>query len=82
MKMLSTPTARTRKGMTSMMIKLSGTPMKEYTPMDVVTDMVTTITPERPNTILESICKEGREEDSRGRCKKTRWEWLLWLSVG
>ena len=68
--------------MTSMMIKLSGTPMKEYTPMDVVTDMVTTITPERPNTILESICKEGREEDSRGRCKKTRWEWLLWLSVG
>ena len=59
MKMLSTPTAKTRKGMTSMMIKLSGTPMKEYRPMDVVTDMITTITPERPNTILESICGGG-----------------------
>ena len=58
--MLSTPTASTRKGMTSMIIKLRGTPINEYRPMEVVTDMITTITPDRPKTIFESIWEKMR----------------------
>lgn len=48
MKILSTPTARTRKGMTSTIINVAGTPRKRKKPRDETTERRTTNTPTRP----------------------------------
>lgn len=48
MKILSTPTASTRKGITSIMIKVAGTPMNANKPTDDMTEASTIKTPPRP----------------------------------
>lgn len=58
MKMLSTPTAKTRKGTTSIMMSVAGTPQKLYTPRDAMTERKTRTTPARPSAIFEWICKK------------------------
>lgn len=55
MKMLSTPTASTRNGITSMMINVAGIPMKANKPTDETTEAKTITTPPRPSVILLSI---------------------------
>lgn len=52
--MLSTPTARTRKGITSIIIKVAGTPAKQKMPKDESTDTMTINTPANPREIFES----------------------------
>lgn len=52
--MLSTPTARTRKGITSIMIRVAGTPAKQNIPNDDSTETITINTPARPREIFES----------------------------
>ena len=55
MKILSTPTASTKKGITSMMIKVAGVPAYEQAPNDAATDSKTITTPMIPTVILASI---------------------------
>lgn len=57
MNILSTPTASTRNGMTSMMIKVAGTPRYPKSPTDAATDARTIETPATPRAIWLSICK-------------------------
>lgn len=54
-KILSTPTARTRNGMTSIIISVAGMPMKPNKPTEHTTEANTRSTPPRPRVILESI---------------------------
>ncbi len=54
MKMLSTPTARTRKGMISKIMSVAGTPANPKIPIEADTDNSTIITPPRPKVILLS----------------------------
>jgi hypothetical protein len=53
MKMLSTPMARTRKGMTSEMIRVAGNPIKLHNPTEMRRDINTIQIPPRPNTNFE-----------------------------
>jgi len=53
-KILSTPTASTRNGMTSMMINVAGTPINPNNPTEQITDASTMSTPPSPRVILES----------------------------
>lgn len=55
MKILSTPTASTKKGMTSMMIKVAGMPTKANKPTEEITEAKTITTPPKPSVILLSI---------------------------
>ena len=55
MKMLSTPTARTKNGMISKIIRVAETPMNPNIPIEAATDNNTIITPPRPRVILLSI---------------------------
>ena len=55
MKILSTPTANTKKGMITKMIKEAETPINPKIPMEAATDSRTIITPPRPRVILLSI---------------------------
>ena len=55
MKILSTPTAKTRKGMISKMIKVAETPMNPKMPMEAATDSNTIITPPNPKVIWRVI---------------------------
>lgn len=55
MNMLSTPTASTRNGMTSIMIKVAGIPIKANKPTEETTDANTITTPPKPRVILLSI---------------------------
>ncbi len=48
MKILSTPTARTRNGTTSMMIRVAGTPAYENVPNELATEHRTIRTPHKP----------------------------------
>ena len=48
MKMLSTPTAKTKNGMISKIIKVADTPMKPNIPIEAATDKSTMKTPPRP----------------------------------
>ncbi|KPM09646.1 hypothetical protein QR98_0081870 [Sarcoptes scabiei] len=56
MKRLSTPTARTRNGITSTMISVERTPKKHNKPIDEITDRSTIKIPVKPSIILESTC--------------------------
>jgi hypothetical protein len=53
MKMLSTPIARTRKGITSEMINVAGSPNKLHNPTDIASDINTIEIPARPKRNLE-----------------------------
>ena len=55
MKILSTPTANTKKGIISKMIKVAETPINPKIPMEAATESRTIITPPRPRVILLSI---------------------------
>lgn len=55
MKILSTPTASTRNGITSMMIKVAGIPIKANKPTEETTEASTITTPPNPRVILLSI---------------------------
>ncbi len=55
MNILSTPTANTRNGMTSTIIRVDLTFIKLKRPIDAVTDNRTITTPHKPNIIFESI---------------------------
>ncbi len=55
MNMLSTPTASTRNGMTSTIIRVDFMFKKLKRPIEAVTDSKTIPTPHKPNTILELI---------------------------
>lgn len=55
MKILSTPTARTRNGMTSIIMSVAGMPTKPNKPTEQTTEANTKSTPPRPRVILESI---------------------------
>lgn len=57
---LSTPTARTRNGTTSMMISVAFTPMYDKRPKEEPTAQRTITTPARPSEIFESICKQDK----------------------
>lgn len=52
--MLSTPTAKTRKGITSTIIRVAGTPIKEKRPNDDITDTSTIKTPKKPKVNFDS----------------------------
>lgn len=52
--MLSTPTARTRKGITSMIINVAGMPAKQKIPKEERTETITIKTPAKPSEIFES----------------------------
>merc|ERR1740124_269725 len=54
MKMLSTPTASTRKGITSMMMRVAETPAYEHVPNAAATDNNTMITPTMPTVNFAS----------------------------
>lgn len=56
--MLSTPTAKTKKGMTSTMMRVAGIPKYENAPRDDITDIRTIRTPTRPNVNLESTYRK------------------------
>uniref|UniRef100_A0A2P2KIF1 Uncharacterized protein n=1 Tax=Rhizophora mucronata TaxID=61149 RepID=A0A2P2KIF1_RHIMU len=53
MHMLSTPTAKTRKGMTSIIINVDSTPIALKNPTDPMTESITSTTPERPSRTLD-----------------------------
>ena len=55
--MLSTPTAKTRNGMISKMMRVAGTPTKPKIPIEAATESRTIITPPRPRVTLLSTCK-------------------------
>ena len=52
--MLSTPTAKTRNGMISKMMRVAGTPTKPKMPMEAATDRRTIMTPPSPSVTLLS----------------------------
>ena len=91
MKMLSTPTARTRKGMTSTMINVAGTPRKRKNPRDETTERRTTNTPTRPRVkscinqdggavINVTQCQEDvNEHDEVGYSNRNNIR--LWLTI-
>lgn len=54
--MLSTPTASTRNGMTSMVSKVVGIPAYPHIPIEDKTDPNTIRTPPIPRNILVSTC--------------------------
>uniref|UniRef100_A0A7C8ZWA3 Uncharacterized protein n=1 Tax=Opuntia streptacantha TaxID=393608 RepID=A0A7C8ZWA3_OPUST len=58
MHMLSTPTAKTRKGMTSIMIRVDFTPTELKNPTDPSTESMTKMTPESPSSTFEEMKKE------------------------
>ncbi len=55
MKMLSTPIARTRKGIISKMMSVDSMPMKPSNPIEAPTDRSTSTTPAMPRVTLLSI---------------------------
>ncbi|KAJ0917000.1 hypothetical protein HanPSC8_Chr06g0268321 [Helianthus annuus] len=55
MHILSTPTSKTRKGMTSMMISVDFTPIALKKPTDAITESITSITPESPSNTWNRI---------------------------
>ena len=52
--MLSTPTAKTKKGMISKMIIVAETPIKPKTPIDAATDKRTIKTPPKPSVTYKN----------------------------
>lgn len=52
--MLSTPTARTRKGITSIIIRVDLKPKRDIKPMEERTEAKTIVTPAKPRQIRES----------------------------
>ena len=65
MKILSTPTARTRKGMISKMMRVAGTPTNPKIPTEAPTERRTITTPPSPRVILLSIWNEEGEFHQR-----------------
>ena len=55
MKILSTPTAKTKNGIISNIIKVAETPMKPKIPIEAATDRRTIITPPKPRVICKSL---------------------------
>ena len=58
MKMLSTPTASTKNGITSTIINVAFVPAREQAPNEAATESRTMITPTIPTVILASILKK------------------------
>lgn len=54
---MSTPTASTKNGITSIIIRVAGTPAKQNMPREERTDTITMKTPAKPNEIFESTWK-------------------------
>ena len=53
-KILSTPTARTKNGITSIIIKVADNPVNEHAPRDAATDNKTITTPTIPTVTFAS----------------------------
>lgn len=60
--MLSAPTAKMRKGTTSIMMRVVETPKQAQSPRDEKTARSTMRTPPNPRVILESIYEDGEKK--------------------
>lgn len=61
MKILSTPTASTKNGMTSITISVKGTPKKLKMPREQATELSTIKIPAMPKEIFESTYKKEKQ---------------------